>query len=102
MFSTDIFRGRYRESLSHPAPLTPNKPLSYTFFLPATDHVFLPGHRIMVQIQSSWFPVYDRNPQTFVPNIFNATPADYKEAMQRIYAGPGQETYVTLPIAQEK
>ncbi|MGB6974260.1 MAG: CocE/NonD family hydrolase [Terracidiphilus sp.] len=100
--SMDIFRGRYRQSFSHPTPLTPNKPLSYTFFLPATDHVFLSGHRIMVQIQSSWFPLYDRNPQTFVPNIFNATPADYKEATQRIFRSRDHETYVTLPIAQEK
>ena len=64
--SMDIFRGRYRKSLSHPSPLTPNKPLVYRWALPAADHVFLPGHRIMIQIQSSWFPLYDRNPQTFV------------------------------------
>jgi uncharacterized protein len=100
--SMDIFRGRYRESLSHPSPLTPNKPLEYNFFLPAADHVFLPGHRIMVQIQSSWFPLYDRNPQTFVPNIFNAKAADYKEATQRIYHTPGHETYISLPVAQQE
>jgi uncharacterized protein len=99
--SMDIFRGRYRESLSHPSALTPNKPLQYQFILPAADHVFLPGHRIMVQIQSSWFPLYDRNPQTFVPNIFHATPADYKEATQRIYRTPTHATYIDLPLAQE-
>lgn len=99
--SMDIFRGRYRESLSDPAALTPNKPLQYQFFLPAADHVFLPGHRIMVQIQSSWFPLYDRNPQTFVPNIFHATPSDYKEATQRIYHTPAHATYIELPVGQE-
>ena len=77
MISADIFRGRYRESLETPQPLTPNVPLVYRFALPTANHVFLPGHRIMVQIQSSWFPLYDRNPQTFVPNIFWAQPSDY-------------------------
>ncbi len=98
----DIFRGRYRESLSHPAPLIPNKPLPYDFFLPAVDHIFLPGHRIMVQVQSSWFPLYDRNPQTFVANIFNAAADDYKEATQRIYCTPGHGTYINLPVAQQE
>jgi putative CocE/NonD family hydrolase len=100
--SMDIFRGRYRESLSHPSALTPNEPLQYQFFLPAADHVFLPGHRIMVQIQSSWFPLYDRNPQTFVPNIFNAPPSAYQEATQRIYRAPAHATYIDLPVAKEK
>jgi hypothetical protein len=70
--SMDIFRGRYRESFSAPKALTPNTPLTYAFALPAANHVFLPGHRIMVQVQSSWFPLYDRNPQTFVENIMYA------------------------------
>ena len=68
----DIFRGRYRESLSEAKAVAANTPLTYRFALPTTNHVFLPGHRIMVQVQSSWFPLYDRNPQTFVPNIFFA------------------------------
>ena len=68
----DIFRGRYRESFETPKAIEAGKPLTYTFGLPQANHVFLPGHRIMVQVQSSWFPLYDRNPQTFVPNIFNA------------------------------
>ena len=93
MISADIFRGRYRESLSHPQAITPDQPLLYKFALPTANHVFLPGHRIMVQVQSSWFPLYDRNPQTFVPNIFWAKPADYKAATQRIYHAPGQESY---------
>src|SRR6266851_1831507 len=70
MISADIFRGRYRESLETPTAIAADKPLLYRFALPAANHVFLPGHRIMVQIQSSWFPLYDRNPQTFIPNIF--------------------------------
>jgi putative CocE/NonD family hydrolase len=94
----DIFRGRYRESLSDPKPLRPNVPLAYSFALPNANHVFLPGHRIMVQVQSSWFPLYDRNPQTFVPNIFFTKPADYVAATQKVtVAGPG-ESYIALPL----
>ena len=98
MIAADIFRGRYRESFSNPKPIAPDKPLLYEFALPTADHVFLPGHRIMVQIQSSWFPLYDRNPQTFVDNIFWAKPADYKKATQRIYHAPGETSYVELPL----
>lgn len=94
----DIFRGRYRESLSRPKAITPNTPLLYKFALPTTNHVFLPGHRIMVQVQSSWFPLYDRNPQTFVPNIFFAKPAEYHKATERIYHAPGQASFVDLPV----
>jgi uncharacterized protein len=94
----DIFRGRYRESLSQAKPMTPNVPLAYHFALPPANHVFLPGHRIMVQIQSSWFPLYDRNPQTFVPNIFFAKPADYVRATQKIVVAGSQESYVDLPV----
>ncbi|MGB9077371.1 MAG: CocE/NonD family hydrolase [Terracidiphilus sp.] len=96
----DIFRGRYRESFSKPEPIEPNKPLPYRFALPPTNHVFLPGHRIMVQIQSSWFPLYDRNPQTFVPNIFWAKPGDYQKATQRIYHAPGAASSIELPIVK--
>jgi putative CocE/NonD family hydrolase len=96
--SMDIFRGRYRESLSQPSAITPNTPLRYRFALPTANHVFLPGHRIMVQVQSSWFPLYDRNPQTFVPNIFFAKPTDYKKATERIYHAPGNASFVELPI----
>ncbi|HJW99675.1 MAG TPA: CocE/NonD family hydrolase C-terminal non-catalytic domain-containing protein, partial [Terriglobales bacterium] len=74
--------------------------LAYKFALPAADHVFLPGHRIMVQVQSAWFPLYDRNPQTFVSNIFWAKPADYRKAMQRIYHAPGQASFVELPVVE--
>ena len=96
MVAGDIFRGRYREGYDNPKPLAPNKPLAYRFALPTANHVFLPGHRIMVQVQSSWFPLYDRNPQTFVPNIFYAQPGDYKKAVQRIY----HSSYVELPLVR--
>jgi putative CocE/NonD family hydrolase len=96
--SMDIFRGRYRESLSQPKAMTPDTPLLYKFALPTANHVFLPGHRIMVQVQSSWFPLYDRNPQTFVPNIFFAEATDYKKATERIYHAPENASFVELPI----
>jgi hypothetical protein len=96
--SMDIFRGRYRESLETAKPLAADKPLVYRFELPTANHVFLPGHRIMVQVQSSWFPLYDRNPQTFVPNIFWARPENYKKATQRIFHQPGNASFVELPV----
>ncbi|MGH9616569.1 MAG: CocE/NonD family hydrolase [Acidobacteriaceae bacterium] len=96
--SMDIFRGRYRTSISHPQPIASNVPLLYKFDLPTANHVFLPGHRIMVQVQSSWFPLYDRNPQTYVPNIFFAKPADYKEATERVYHAPGDASFIELPV----
>jgi putative CocE/NonD family hydrolase len=94
----DIFRGRYRESFESPKPIAPNAPLTYRFILPTANHVFLPGHRIMVQVQSSWFPLYDRNPQTFVPNIFFAKPGDYVKASQRVYHEAGAASSIDLPV----
>ncbi len=94
MISADIFRGRYRESLETPKAIAADKPLLYRFNLPTANHVFLPGHHIMVQVQSSWFPLYDRNPQTFVPNIFWAKPEDYRKATQRVY----HTSFVELPV----
>ena len=98
MIAADIFRGRYRESLETPKALASGEPLLYRFALPTANHVFLPGHRIMVQIQSSWFPLYDRNPQTFVPNIFWAKPEDFRKATQRVYHAPGHASFVELPV----
>ena len=98
MISADIFRGRYRESFETPHPIASNEPLLYRFNLPNANHAFLPGHRIMVQIQSSWFPLYDRNPQTFVPNIFWAKPSDYRKATQRIYHSAGESSFIELPL----
>lgn len=100
MVSADIFRGRYRESLEVPKPVQAGAPLTYRFALPTANHVFLSGHRVMVQVQSSWFPLYDRNPQTFVPNIFFAKPEDYRPATQRIYHAPGQASFVELPVVK--
>jgi uncharacterized protein len=98
MISADIFRGRYREGGATAKPIDADKVLLYKFALPTANHVFLPGHRIMVQIQSSWFPLYDRNPQTFVPNIFWAKPGDYKKAVQRVYHAPSQQSFISLPL----
>jgi uncharacterized protein len=98
--SMDIFRGRYRESFEHPSPIPAGKPQRYRFVLPTTNHVFLPGHRIMVQIQSSWFPLYDRNPQTYVANIFYAKPSDYVKATQSVFRSADQPSAVWLPVVQ--
>ena len=97
MVSADIFRGRYRESYEKPQPIAPGQPLAYKFPLPNANHVFLPGHKIMVQVQSSWFPLYDRNPQSFVPNIFWAKPKDYVKATQRVFHEPGNASSIQLP-----
>ena len=98
MISADILRGRFRESFEFPKAIEPNTPLLFRFALPTANHVFLPGHRIMVQIQSSWFPLYDRNPQTFVKSIFWAKPEDFKKATQRIYNSAGKASYIELPL----
>jgi hypothetical protein len=79
--------------------LQPGVPLSYQFALPTANHVFLPGHRLMVQVQSSWFPLYDRNPQKFVPNIFLAKPDDYQKARQRIYRSAKFSSSIDLPVS---
>ena len=96
--SLDIFRGRYRTTFEHPEAVTPDRPLLYRFRLPTVNHVFLPGHRIMVQVQSTLFPLYDRNPQTFVPNIFDAKPADYQKATERIWHTPAEASHISLPV----
>jgi len=102
MVAADIFRGRYRESFENPKSIPRDTPLVYRFALPTANHVFLPGHKLMVQVQSSWFPLYDRNPQTFVPNIFWAKPDDYRKATQRIYHTPTQLSFIELPVAAAK
>jgi putative CocE/NonD family hydrolase len=102
MLSADIFRGRYRIDPASPQPLVPDKALPYRISLPHTSHTFLPGHRIMVQIQSSWFPLYDRNPQTFVPNIMFAKKGDYLKATQRIWRTPGSASAIELPVIGDR
>ena len=96
--SMDIFRGRYRQSFEHPSAIPANEPQRYRFVMPTANHVFLPGHRIMVQIQSSWFPLYDRNPQTYVPNIFFAKPSDYVKATETVFRSASQASAVWLPV----
>ena len=98
MVSADIFRGRYYSGWDHPQAIPSGQQVNYRFSLPTANHVFLPGHRIMVQVQSSWFPLYDRNPQTFVLNIFWAKPEDYRKATQRIYHSSDSRSFVELPV----
>jgi len=98
MISADVFRGRYRESFETPTAIAANEPLLYRFAIPTANHVFLPGHRIMVQVQSSWFPLYDRNPQKFVPSIFWAKPVDYQKATQRVYHAVGRASFIEMPL----
>jgi putative CocE/NonD family hydrolase len=102
MVSADIFRGRYRESLETPHAIVADKPLVYKWTLPTANHVFLPGHRIMVQIQSSWFPLYDRNPQTFVPNIFWAKPGDYRKTTQRVFHSADAASFIEMPVVEAR
>jgi len=99
--SMDILRGRYRKSFDAPEAVPAGRVEAYTVALPTAHHVFLPGHRIMVQIQSSWFPLYDRNPQTYVDNIFFAKPSDYRKATERVYRTAGEASYVELPLVPQ-
>ena len=98
MVSADIFRGRYRESLEEPRPLAPGVPLAYEIPLPHANHTFRPGHRLMVQVQSSWFPRYDRNPQTFVASIMTAPPEAYRAERHRVHHGGAHATHLELPV----
>jgi hypothetical protein len=94
----EVRRGRYLHSYEHPQPLTANQPEKWDIPLRDHDHVFLKGHRIMVQVQSTWFPVIDRNPQKFVPSIYQATAADFVPATQRVYCTPQLPSHIVLPI----
>jgi putative CocE/NonD family hydrolase len=96
----DVIRGRYRGDPTRPTPLAPGDVLHYEIPMPHVSHTLLPGHRLMVQIQSSWFPLYDRNPQTFVPNIMFAQPADYVKATQRVYRGGAHASFILLPVVR--
>jgi putative CocE/NonD family hydrolase len=95
----EVLRARYREDPSKPKPVPRDTVVPYRIALPHVSHAFLPGHRIMVQVQSSWFPLYDRNPQTFVPNIFFAQPQDYVKAMQRVHRAADAASCIELPLA---
>jgi predicted acyl esterase len=93
-----VFRGRYYKSWEKPEALPANAVVHYQIPFPANDHVFQKGHRIMVQVQSTWFPVIDRNPQTFVPNIFRAKESDFRPATQKVFRSGKQASYIALPI----
>ena len=99
MISGDILRGRYREGFDAAKPVPAGAKQLYRFSLPTANHVFLPGHRLMVQVQSSWFPLYDRNPQSYVENIFFATAADYRKATIKVFNG-AHASFIDLPVAQ--
>ena len=96
--ATDIFRGRYRESFEHPSPIPAGVPQRYRFALPNQNYVFKPGHRIMVQIQSTLFPLYDRNPQTFAADPFDPKPEDYRKATITVMRGGDQASAIWLPV----
>lgn len=102
MIANEVFRGRFRNSFEKPAPLAPNRPYEFVIDLHTNDHTFLKGHRIMVQVQSTWFPLIDRNPQKFVPNIFLAAVGDYQKATQRIYRSVQFPSNIELPVVPPK
>jgi putative CocE/NonD family hydrolase len=98
MIAGDVLRGRYRNSFEKPEPIVPDSIVRYEIGFPANDHVFLKGHRIMVQVQSTWFPVIDRNPQRFVPNIFFAKKSDFQQATQRVFRSGKNASYIAVPV----
>jgi putative CocE/NonD family hydrolase len=98
MIADEIFRGRFRQSFENPAAIPPDQVNEYVIDLYGNNHCFKKGHRVMVQVQSTWFPLYDRNPQKYVENIFKAQPSDYQAATQRVYESPRYPSHVTLPV----
>jgi len=100
MIAGDVFRARFRKSFEHPEPVIPDKVEEYSIDLHTQDHVFKKGHRIMVQVQSTWFPIIDRNPQTYVPNIFEAKEKDYQPATQKIYRSGQWASRILLPVVE--
>lgn len=98
MVASEVFRGRYRRSFAHPQAIVPGDVSEYPFSLHTQNYTFRKGHRLMVQVQSSWFPLIDRNPQTFVRNIFEAGEHDFRAATQRIYRSPAYPSHVALPV----
>ncbi len=98
MIASEVFRGRYRNSFEHPEPITPGRVTPFRIDLHTNDHAFLKGHRIMVQVQSTWFPLIDRNPQNFVPNIYQASAEDYRKATHRVYRSRLSSSHLELPV----
>jgi putative CocE/NonD family hydrolase len=100
MISNEVYRARFRNSFEKPERVDPGRVYEFPIDIHSTDHDFLPGHRIMVQVQSTWFPLIDRNPQTFVENIYKASATDYQPAVQKVYRSAKSATYVELPIVR--
>jgi hypothetical protein len=100
MVSNEVFRGRYRKSFEKPEPIPPGAVLDYSFSLHTQNYAFRKGHRLMVQVQSTWFPIIDRNPQTFVPNIFEAREADFRPATHHIHRSAKYPSHVSIPLVQ--
>jgi predicted acyl esterase len=94
----EVFRGRYRKSFTKPEPFVPGKPEEIVINLHQINHTFKKGHRLMIQVQSTWFPVIDRNPQKFVPNIFEARESDFIKAQHTIYFSSRYPTHIELPV----
>jgi putative CocE/NonD family hydrolase len=100
MVRGEPFRGKFRRSFAKPVAFVPNQPDSLRFEMPDVNHTFRKGHRIMVQIQSSWFPLTDRNPQTFVPNIFESAPSDFVKATMRVYHAPSRASRIEVHVVK--
>ena len=98
MIADEVFRGRFRNCFKRPEAIPANEVVAYSIDLHSNDHAFLKGHRIMIQVQSTWFPLIYRNPQKFVPNIFNASAADYQKAEQRVYRSKRFPSNIELPV----
>ncbi len=98
MIANDVFRGRFRRSFERPQAVIPNQVNEYVINLHLVNHRFLKGHKIMVQVQSTWFPVIDRNPQKFVENIYKAKDSDYQKATQRIFRSNRFPSHIALPV----
>ncbi|HEX7458901.1 MAG TPA: CocE/NonD family hydrolase, partial [Ginsengibacter sp.] len=94
----EVIRGRYRKSFTQPSPLVPGKAEEFVIDLHDINHTFLKGHRMMIQVQSTWFPIIDRNPQKYVPNIFEAKESDFIKATETIYCNKQYASYIELPV----
>ena len=98
MVANDVLRGRFRKSFEHPEAITPNKVEEYSVDLHSINHVFKKGHKVMVQVQSTWFPIIDRNPQKFVPNIFEATEGDFIKATHSVFHSAVYPSHIEISI----
>jgi putative CocE/NonD family hydrolase len=97
----EVMRGRFRKSFEKPSPLVPSKPEEFVIDLHDINHTFLKGHRLMIQVQSTWFPIIDRNPQKYVPNIFEAKESDFIKATHTIYCNKQYSSYINVPVINE-